>query len=411
MAWRGRVSGQPAGSDAPTLLGGRSAGQPQTHVGSVQQRQPVLEGGAGSGEAGARPHNAPGDRRSIGASRSLLWATRAARSDWRDRLLLAKPPRCRASMRLPFPAARWHQPQPHPRCRTPPAAPTGAPKAMQAALALPAAAPARLRPALPSRKAVKARSNRPLREFREDTGEVSASGGESGGAASGSGAPQEKQQGQPKYIYADEQPVSRATKVAGCAVLGFGGVAATDVGLLPPARPSPACRRASDACSLHLRTALQSLLLLAAAPHAPCAYMFLEENAWFILSFHPAAPSRHDEQGDEGAAPPRRAAAHAARSSCGALLASLPCLASLPTFRLSQPSAEPPCCPRSLWAGAAAPRVLRLWRRPQPENGQQLLCECGMHCSMHQTMRYCPTWRLSGTRAQGCRACRSVTCA
>ncbi|KAI7839357.1 hypothetical protein COHA_006882 [Chlorella ohadii] len=82
---------------------------------------------------------------------------------------------------------------------------------MQAALAVPTAALARPRPALPARRAVRARANGPLREFREDTGEVSASQPESGSAASGSGAAQEKQQGQPKYIYADEQPPPRDT--------------------------------------------------------------------------------------------------------------------------------------------------------------------------------------------------------
>lgn len=87
---------------------------------------------------------------------------------------------------------------------------------MQAAFGVPTPALARPRPALPSRRLLVVRSNKPLREFREDTGEVSTSGGaESGSGASGSGAPQEKQQGQPKYIYADEQPVRGGAKPVG----------------------------------------------------------------------------------------------------------------------------------------------------------------------------------------------------
>jgi len=118
---------------------------------------------------------------------------------------------------------------------------------MQAALAVPTAALARPRPALPARRAVRARANGPLREFREDTGEVSASQPESGSAASGSGAAQEKQQGQPKYIYADEQPVSGGrTPVAGTSVSSTAHAIVHTA-----ASPSPACRNAPRPCRFH----------------------------------------------------------------------------------------------------------------------------------------------------------------
>lgn len=243
---RGREAERPAGSggDAPTLcwVPGRPL-PPRVSTAAGGQRS-AATGGEGE-QAGSQGDGGGAKRRAwglAGGPRLAIVAGSWCKLRWKGEI---------GQTRLLLPEAQQGSPcRPARACG--PMAPFIAsgtvscarcssnrgPSAMQAALAVPTPALARPRPALPPRRLLLVRSNKPLREFREDTGEVSTSGGaESGSGASGSGAAQEKQQGQPKYIYADEQPVRGGAKP----VEGWLAVGCSCESVLSPfAHPSPA---------------------------------------------------------------------------------------------------------------------------------------------------------------------------